>query len=118
MFPLKIEDGDNDHIPLKIGRSLSVGVNEWSYKCAFTNEFLLDFFLNIHIIVHNALFWQTAGCPGKKSGTTYSCKSKLAPDPASFDDLFRIVPGCRSAAQAHPSAVTDMCSPSTLAVWN
>lgn len=31
MFPLKIEDGDNDHIPLKIGRSLSVGVNEWSY---------------------------------------------------------------------------------------
>ena len=109
---------DNDHIPLKIGRSLSVGVNEWSYKCAFTNEFSLDFFLNIHIIVHNALFWQTAGCPGKKSGTTYSCKSKLAPDPASFDDLFRIVPGCRSAAQAHPSAVTDMCSPSTLAVWN
>ena len=54
----------------------------------------------------------------KKSGTTDSCKSKLAPDPASFDGLFRIVPGCRSAAQAHPSAVTDMCSPSTLAVWN
>ena len=44
MFPLKIEDGDNDHIPLKIGRSLSVGVNEWSYKCAFTNEFSLGFF--------------------------------------------------------------------------